>query len=579
VTSEHTSSIVDESGDAKASQSGTLQAWQGRAEEAPPAGPETARGAAAEAAGPTLDAGALIGGRYLVEKRVSEGSYGVVYRATDREIPSHQVAIKVLFRKAEGDAARDSALRELRLIASVSHPSVVQFKDYGWLDGHLWFSMPWYEGRPLDAVIGQGDSAVPMSRAEARPIMVRIAQGLAAMHEVGIHHHDIKPENIFLAEIAGFPGGFPVLLDLGIATRHGENPNALTIEYASPEAASALLGTEHQPVGSASDVFSLALVLRNALDPSLLDHDASDNAWPRLRARATEPVPLSRRSELAFLQPYFERWLHLDPTKRPSAERFAAELAVLTAPEQKRAARLKLLKRIGPVVLAAGMVIAGLLSLVNKQTTALSAQRAELEQERESSEKLRSESAAQLDTITEQAATLGNEREQLEKALAVGRRLNTQVKQLQTRVNALTGQKNELTSQRDALLQEKQALTSQRDNLQHERQLLFHQRDGLQQEKQSLTVQRDALGREGAKLAAQRDQLIQENTRLGSQRDQLIQERARVGEERDRLTQQNASLAAQRDQLTQENARLKAQLSAPSPASGPERQPEEPRGP
>jgi serine/threonine protein kinase len=164
----------------------------------------------------TLDVGDIIGERYVIEQSISAGSFGAVFRAKDRQIENHQVALKLLHKPAANDADKEAALRELTLIASVSHPSVVQFKDYGWFEGRLWFAMPWMKGQTLDRRFDRGDGHAELTRKEARPLFERIALGLAAMHEVGIHHHDIKPENIFLADIAGFEGGLPVLLDLGI---------------------------------------------------------------------------------------------------------------------------------------------------------------------------------------------------------------------------------------------------------------------------------------------------------------------------------------------------------------------------
>ena len=172
-----------------------------------------------------LGVGDIIADRYVIEEHISSGGFGAVYRASDRQIRHHQVALKLLHLPAADDAARQAALRELTLIASVSHPSVVQFKDYGWFEGRLWFAMPWYRGETLDQRFRDSARADPRSAAPlARPIFERIARGLAAMHAVGIHHHDIKPENIFVADIAGFDGGLPVLLDLGIAAQRGEGP-------------------------------------------------------------------------------------------------------------------------------------------------------------------------------------------------------------------------------------------------------------------------------------------------------------------------------------------------------------------
>ena len=137
--------------------------------------------------------GDIVGERYVIEQHISSGGFGAVYRASDRQIRNHQVALKLLHNPARDEQAREVALRELTLIASVSHPSVVQFKDYGWHEGRLWFAMPFYRGETLDKRFASVDGSVPISRAEARPIFEQVAQGLAAMHQVGINHHDLKP--------------------------------------------------------------------------------------------------------------------------------------------------------------------------------------------------------------------------------------------------------------------------------------------------------------------------------------------------------------------------------------------------
>src|SRR5690606_2592604 len=99
------------------------------------------------------------------------------------------------------------------------HPSIVQFKDHGWHESRLWFVMPWYEGESLQARIDRQ----PLSRTEARQIFEPLARALAAMHASGLRHQDVKPENIFLANIKRHGEGvsdiLPVLLDLGVAAK------------------------------------------------------------------------------------------------------------------------------------------------------------------------------------------------------------------------------------------------------------------------------------------------------------------------------------------------------------------------
>ncbi|MEZ4286850.1 MAG: protein kinase [Polyangiales bacterium] len=213
----------------------------------------------------SLPTGTVIGGRYAVQARVGLGAFGDVYRAQDTEVPGHVVALKLLHQAAFSDAARQTALRELRLIASVFHPSVVQFKDHGWHEGRLWFVMPWYEGETLESRIQR-----ERSTGEALTIFQPLARALAAMHAAGVRHQDVKPDNIFLARIPGFGKEeiLPVLLDLGVAATDAEMVVAGTPTYFAPEVAAQFASVPDKPtVTPRADVFALALSLRNALEP------------------------------------------------------------------------------------------------------------------------------------------------------------------------------------------------------------------------------------------------------------------------------------------------------------------------
>jgi hypothetical protein len=215
-----------------------------------------------------LPEGTLIGERYAVQQRVGEGSFGDVYRALDADVPGHVVALKLLHRPSPSEEARKTALRELRLIASVFHPSVVDFKDHGWYDDRLWFVMPWYDGETLEDRIKRE----PLTREEAQEIFTALAQALATMHAAGIRHQDIKPDNIFLARIGEVGKArartLPVLIDLGVAAKDAEMIVAGTPLYFPPEIAAQYANEAYKPkVTAKADVFSLALALRNALEP------------------------------------------------------------------------------------------------------------------------------------------------------------------------------------------------------------------------------------------------------------------------------------------------------------------------
>ncbi|MCS6799090.1 MAG: protein kinase [Myxococcota bacterium] len=314
--------------------------------------------------GASLAPGTVLGGRYAIEARVGAGAFAEVYRARDTEVTGHVVAVKLLHQPAVGEQARAEALRELHLIASVFHPSIVQFKDHGWYEDRLWFVMPWYEGETLQRRIDRA----PLGRAEARRIFEPLARALAAMHAVGLRHQDVKPDNIFLARIAGFGHDgeepvLPVLLDLGVAAREAELVVAGTPTYFAPEVAAQFAHVEPErlrPIGPAADVFALALSLRNALEPETAEEVSAGDVGAFIEHRAFEPPAPPSRRELRFLKPSFERWLALDPDRRPTADEFADELRVLTAPEERRERRLRVLRWALPL----GTTIAVLLGAV-----------------------------------------------------------------------------------------------------------------------------------------------------------------------------------------------------------------------
>lgn len=332
---------------------------------------------------PLLQPGDVVSGRYKIATLLGTGAFADVYKATDLEVPDHVVALKLFRRVANSGAARDGALRELRLIASVSHPSVVQYKDHGWHEGRAFFAMPFYRGETLRQRLSRG----PLSRREAQVIFVPLARALATMHAAGVRHQDIKPENIFLAQTHDDDDLLPILIDMGVAAKDAENVLAGTPNYFPPEVAARFVREpDPPPVTGKADVFSLALVLRNALDPDSEEQVAGGavDAFVHYRARLA-PVPPHGR-ELAFVRPWFERWLHLAPDSRPTAEELARELAVLTQPEERRARMIATLRWLAPIVVVLAAVFSVIVVVLTHQAKVhkLEAERARLLAEEES---------------------------------------------------------------------------------------------------------------------------------------------------------------------------------------------------
>jgi eukaryotic-like serine/threonine-protein kinase len=421
---------------------------QARVQEAAP-GDERARRA--------LPEGTLIGERYAVQQRVGEGSFGDVYRALDADVPGHVVALKLLHRPSPSEEARKSALRELRLIASVFHPSVVDFKDHGWYDDRLWFVMPWYEGETLEDRIKRE----PLTREEAQEIFTVLAQALATMHAAGIRHQDVKPDNIFLARIGEVgkkrPRTLPVLLDLGVAAKDAEMIVAGTPLYFPPEIAAQYANEAIKPkVSAKADVFSLALSLRNALEPATQEQVPGTAIEAFIAHRAVSPPGGPTARELAFLEPSFRRWLSRDPDERPSAEELTEELEILTRPEQERKRRRSIMRWSAPIALGSMVGLSSLTYVYIKEREesltarmradltltkldAESARRALLEENYQHSELTRQQLSERIAARTREAALLDTQ-------LTRARREHAE---LMSRIQGLNGELESMRRERE----------------------------------------------------------------------------------------------------------------------------------
>jgi hypothetical protein len=487
-----------------------------------------------------LPPGAVIGGRYVVKALAGMGGFAAVYRAADDQIPNHEVAVKLLNAPAPSPQARAAALRELTLIASVSHPSVVQFKDYGWHEDRLFFAMPWYRGKTLA-------SAAPLSRADARRVFERSAYGLQAMHDAGISHYDIKPENIFLADIEGFEAGFPVLLDLGIAAKRGEKPTALTPDYAAPETALSIMDGGATPVGTAADVFALALSLRNVLEPETAP-EVTESLPAFLLKRSTEPLSGPTRKEFRYLKPLFARWLSLDPAERPSAAEFAQQLAALTAPEELRAARKHLLLRVVPIVVVLGLVATVLALQLQTTTKELVGTRQQGEKQIQAANQrfaqLRADSADELDEKLQLARDFQTQRDQL----------RVERDQARTKVNATAAERDRARTELRARTRERDQT---RDELATQTAALQQASSALDQKSQEAAARTRELGAARAELSARTQELERRTAERDRTQTELAARSRTVQEQEKALAASKAALTAQGAKLAANDAQLK----------------------
>ena len=147
-------------------------------------------------------------GPYRVVSLIARGGMGDVYRATDVRL-RRDVALKILAQTKTGNPQRvDRFMQEARVTASLDHPHVIRVYDVGRFDDRAYLVAELLEGETLRARIARG--AMPVD--EVLRIGIEVTRGLAAAHDAGLVHRDLKPDNIFLTRSGGTK-----ILDFGIA--------------------------------------------------------------------------------------------------------------------------------------------------------------------------------------------------------------------------------------------------------------------------------------------------------------------------------------------------------------------------
>ena len=305
-----------------------------------------------------LAAGSRLG-PYTILAPLGAGGMGEVYRARDPRL-GREVAVKVLPADIQGDGDRLRRFeQEARAASALNHPNILTVFDTGSENGTVFLVTELLEGETLRERLGGG--ALPARK--AIEIGIQVARGLAAAHEKGIVHRDVKPENLFLTR-----DGRVKILDFGLARLQSSNiaeaPTILTgtepgvvlgtVGYMAPEQVRGL------PVDHRADVFALGAVLYEML--------AGRRAFQRDSAAETMTAILREEPPELAVPPGLDRivrhCLEKEPHQRfQSASDLAFDLESLSAPSGSGAApalpRRGLLRAaaVAGLLLAAGSIV------------------------------------------------------------------------------------------------------------------------------------------------------------------------------------------------------------------------------
>jgi len=161
----------------------------------------------------------LVDRRYLIRREIGRGGACVVYEAVHR-VTRRVVAVKQLLDHHGAEPVlRARLLREAEALAAVSHPNIVQVLDAGEeSDGAPYVVLEYLEGRSLEGLIAARGA---LQAGDALSVVKEICAAMAAVHDAGVVHRDVKPSNVLVmagSHYESLRGSRVKLLDFGIAT-------------------------------------------------------------------------------------------------------------------------------------------------------------------------------------------------------------------------------------------------------------------------------------------------------------------------------------------------------------------------
>jgi eukaryotic-like serine/threonine-protein kinase len=286
---------------------------------------------------PQSEQGELLLDRYRLLERLGSGGFAVVWRAQD-ELLGREVALKRIALPSEGDL--DRAAREAHASARLSHPSIVALYEAHATEHEFLLASELIEGHTLKELITAGD----LCDDEVFEIGVALAEALEHAHARGVIHRDLKPQNVLVPSSRREQPA--KLADFGGASLIGEEALTLTGDVLGTLAYMAPEQSEGLEAGPEADLYSLALVMYEALSGLNPVRGATPAATVRRLGRPIESLERHRRDLPRHLIDSLDEALDPEPEHRGTLRQLRGtfESALTPQPRRVRVARARTLR-------------------------------------------------------------------------------------------------------------------------------------------------------------------------------------------------------------------------------------------
>jgi serine/threonine protein kinase len=266
-----------------------------------------------------IQSGAVLNNRYEVLSKVGVGGMGAVWRGRD-VLLDRDVAIKVMLNPDE--AALTRFMREARVGAKLQHPGITTIHDVDFAGNEVFIVMEFLDGNDLGTVVANNQQGLKAARAVG--YMIQACEALAAAHERGVIHRDLKPQNMFVVT-----GDRLKICDFGVAKIVSQRITSIGMGMGTPPYMAPEQFSDASSVDARADLYSLGCVLYALLTglPPFLDQTLTPEEFFACVARVDPEPPRGAYPVPRELSALTMRMLAKRPEDRPaSALEVAAEL-------------------------------------------------------------------------------------------------------------------------------------------------------------------------------------------------------------------------------------------------------------